>query len=87
MTRPRWFDQAICKGHTHLFFPHYNERPSARRKREQKAIEICNSCPVQQPCQQYARDNHEYGVWGAENEEQRFEAGYSPLNVSKKKRT
>jgi len=82
MSRPLWFNDALCVGKTNMFFPRYNERPTARKKREQKAIQICLSCPVKEPCRQYARTHSEYGVWGAETEYQRQLAGYIPVKIS-----
>lgn len=82
-----WFDDAVCKDQTELFFPLYNERPKARHKREAKALTICNQCPVIKQCRQYARDNLEYGIWGGETEEQRIALGYLPYgNAQRKKR-
>lgn len=71
-----WMQLAACKGKTDLFFPPFSERPEARVRREAKALLLCRICPVASDCKQYARDNHEYGVWGGETELQRHEAGY-----------
>jgi WhiB family redox-sensing transcriptional regulator len=38
---------------------------------------LCDACTVQSICKEYARNNHEYGFWGGENEEQRHMAGYT----------
>ena len=73
----RWMEQAACKGETTLFFPTYAERPQARLRREERARQLCASCPVQATCLSFARENHEYGIWGGENEEERVLAGYS----------
>jgi WhiB family redox-sensing transcriptional regulator len=80
-----WFDEAICKSQTELFFPVYNERPQARLKREAKALAICNQCPVSVQCRQYARKNLEYGIWGGETEEQRIALGYIPYGNAQRK--
>ena len=45
--------------------------------REAKARSLCDACSVQSICKEYARNNHEYGFWGGENEEQRHMAGYT----------
>jgi WhiB family transcriptional regulator, redox-sensing transcriptional regulator len=73
----RWMDAAACHGHTSLFFPTYAERPQARQRREARARALCDSCVVQETCRSFARENHEYGIWGNENEEERVLAGYS----------
>jgi hypothetical protein len=39
---------------------------------------------VQTQCKQFARQNHEYGFWGGESEEERHLAGYTvaaPIGV------
>ena len=79
-----WQEYAACKGRTPLFFPPKAERPQARARREAKAQKLCDSCPVQTPCQVHARANHEYGYWGGESEEDRHLAGFTvsaPIGV------
>jgi WhiB family transcriptional regulator, redox-sensing transcriptional regulator len=72
-----WRAHAVCKGKTHLFFPPKAERPQARARREAQASLLCSTCPVQGPCQSFARENHEYGYWGGESEEDRHLAGFT----------
>lgn len=79
-----WADLAMCKGKTHLFFPPRAERPQARVRREARARTLCIQCPVQSDCREFARQNHEYGYWGGESEEERHLAGYTvaaPIGV------
>jgi WhiB family redox-sensing transcriptional regulator len=79
-----WRDRANCKGDTRLFFPPKAERPQARARREVKAIRLCSECVVAEPCQEFARENHEYGFWAGESEEERHLAGYTvaaPIGV------
>lgn len=79
-----WQEFANCTGHLELFFGKVAERPQARERREAKARKLCDTCVVKQPCRQFARDNHEYGFWGGENEEERHLAGYAltaPIGV------
>jgi WhiB family redox-sensing transcriptional regulator len=79
-----WFDHANCKGRTQLFFPPRAERPQARARREAQARLLCTACAVQVSCRSFARDNHEYGYWGGESEEERHLAGYTvaaPIGV------
>ena len=79
-----WADLAVCKGRTTLFFPPRAERPQARARREAHARRLCDACPVQEPCKEFARSNHEYGFWGGESEEDRHIAGYTvaaPIGV------
>jgi WhiB family redox-sensing transcriptional regulator len=79
-----WAHLANCKGYAKLFFGKIAERPQARVRREFKAHSLCVSCAVKQNCRSFARNNHEYGFWGDENEESRHEAGFtlsSPIGV------
>src|SRR6056297_9783 len=79
-----WQEYAACKGHLKLFFAPKAERPQARARREAKARRLCQICPGQPQCQQYARNNREYGYWGGENEEDRHLAGFTvtaPIGV------
>ena len=71
-----WMADAVCYGHTAVFFAPPGERPEAREVREAKARSICHTCPVMTPCRNWARDNREYGFWGAESEEERAAAGF-----------
>jgi len=79
-----WSHLANCKGYARLFFGKLAERPQARVRREGKAHALCQVCTVQQNCRAFARNNHEYGYWGDENEESRHDAGFilsSPIGV------
>lgn len=79
-----WMRRAACKGLTHVFFPSPAERPQARERREASARQVCAGCQVNDTCQVYARDNHEYGFWGGESEDERHAAGYrliAPIGV------
>jgi WhiB family redox-sensing transcriptional regulator len=71
-----WTDQASCKGKTELFFEAPHEKPSERRRREAKAGKICAECPVIYQCRSYAREHGEYGFWGGESDDVRWELGY-----------
>ena len=79
-----WAHLANCKGYAKLFFGKTAERPQARVRREVKAHSLCMLCAVKTDCRLFARNNHEYGFWGDENEESRHEAGFtlsSPIGV------
>jgi len=75
-TEDSWMQQGACRGLTHLFFPSTSERPQARERREAMAREVCQQCSVLATCRDFARDNHEYGFWGGESEDERHLAGY-----------
>lgn len=83
-TDDRWMDRAACRGLTYLFFPLTAERPQARQRRESLARSICSSCSVRADCREFARENHEYGLWGGESEDERHEAGFrliAPIGI------
>jgi len=80
----RWMHAAACRGLTSLFFPPPAERPQARDRREAAARRVCGECAVQHDCREFARTNHEYGMWGGESEDERHAAGYrliAPIGV------
>lgn len=78
--RPDWMDEAVCKGHTALFFPPEFERPEARAERELDArTRFCARCPVAGECRAFAREHREFGFWGGESEEARAELGRAPM--------
>lgn len=72
-----WRDLAVCSGQMPLFFARKAERPQARARREHKAGQLCDRCPVKTECREYARENRLYGFWGGESEDERHSAGYS----------
>jgi WhiB family redox-sensing transcriptional regulator len=69
-----WQDKAACRGPQSVVFfpPHHVERKDERLSRERRAKAICASCPVREPCLEYAlmiREPH--GIWGGLNETER----------------
>ena len=75
-----WLYHGICSGKTELFFPPTSgkEPMRDRDKREAAAMTVCRQCPVIVECRNYARENNELGIWGGENEESRWKAGFLP---------
>jgi WhiB family redox-sensing transcriptional regulator len=69
-----WQVKAGCRGpQAAVFFPpsHF-ERKDEKVEREQRAKGICVSCPVRQPCLDYAIKIREpHGIWGGLNEVER----------------
>ena len=79
-----WMLAGACKGLTHLFFPPAAERPQARERRESAAEDVCGDCSVQVECIDFAREHHEYGLWGGESEDERHAAGFrliAPIGI------
>lgn len=62
-----WLSEARCKGQpTAIFFAADNERGTKLRRNEQRAKQICWSCPVLEACRNYAVNaDEQYGIWGA----------------------
>jgi WhiB family redox-sensing transcriptional regulator len=45
---------------------------------------VCSGCAVNETCREFARTNHEYGLWGGESEDERHEAGFrliAPIGI------
>jgi WhiB family redox-sensing transcriptional regulator len=74
--RRDWLRVAACAGRSQWFFTHDGDNPAMRRYREQRARAICRRCPAMEECRRWARDHGEYGIWGAESEEDRAAAGF-----------
>ena len=81
-----WRDQAACRSvDAELFFP-AGSTGAVAVNWIQSAKAICRSCPVQDPCLQFALDtNQEAGVWGGKDEDERrklrkvWRAGHWPM--------
>jgi WhiB family redox-sensing transcriptional regulator len=69
-----WQYQGACKNKdTEMFFLEHGERAKTKRKKEQRAIAVCRTCPVIQKCLEHALKVPElYGVWGGTTADQRF---------------
>lgn len=67
---PAWFADAACKGMTDMFF---GEKLDYHLR--QKALATCASCPVIEPCREYALKLSQHlrlqGVWGGLTQKQR----------------
>lgn len=69
-----WHIRAACRGpHNSIFFPPSRlERRPDKRRREQRAKEICAQCVVLRECRDYAMDIREqHGIWGGLTEKER----------------
>ncbi len=71
-----WRGQANCRGHLQLFFAKKAERPEARARREAKAKQLCDDCPVFEECRSFARSTRQYGYWAGESELDRHLLGF-----------
>ncbi len=69
-----WQVRGACRGpQASVFFPPSTfERKDEKVEREARAKGICNTCPVRQPCLDYAIQIREpHGIWGGMNENER----------------
>jgi WhiB family transcriptional regulator, redox-sensing transcriptional regulator len=65
--RPDWQERAACRGMGPAFF-----FPTTGTNN--KAPEICDTCPVRWECFDYAvKHNMVYGIWGGVTEKRRLE--------------
>lgn len=57
----RWMDKALCKGYPYPddFFPERGVNTIST-----KVKLLCESCPVKEPCLEYALATHQKGIWG-----------------------
>lgn len=72
----KWQHRAACRGPNQIIFfpPPRLERRSEKRQREARAKEICNECPVQSACLDYAiQIREQHGIWGGSTENERRE--------------
>ncbi|MEV6315757.1 WhiB family transcriptional regulator [Streptomyces sp. NPDC051776] len=67
-----WRQSAACRDEDpELFFPIGTTGPAATRQAE-LAKGVCNHCPVQQECLEWALENNQdSGVWGGMDEMER----------------
>jgi WhiB family transcriptional regulator, redox-sensing transcriptional regulator len=69
-----WQLRAACRGpQSAVFFPPAAfERKDEKLEREARAKDICRTCPVKEPCLDYAvRIREPHGIWGGLNEAER----------------
>jgi hypothetical protein len=66
LARPAWQAQAACRGvGVEVFFPERGESTAPAKA-------LCATCPVTEPCRQYAIAHTDvYGVWGGTSTQQR----------------
>lgn len=67
----RWRDRAACRStDPELFFPVGSTGPVLEEI--EAAKKVCASCPVREPCLQFALEsNQDTGIWGGTTEEER----------------
>jgi len=64
--RPSWMFEASCRG--------LDPRPFTRSRVSKPAKLVCSTCPVREPCLEYAlSDPATVGTWGGMSETERYE--------------
>jgi len=62
-----WRAQAACRGQTAMFYP-----PRGQTAEYMAAVAMCRTCPVREPCLEYALSSvEEFGVWGGTSHRER----------------
>lgn len=70
--------QGACRGSKVNFFP-----PNGHNLLTRPALELCNSCPVQMACLDYALANNiDHGIWGGTSERARRRIRKARRNVA-----
>lgn len=79
-----WRDKASCSGaDPELWFP-----KSGREEAADRAIRICNSCPVREQCLKFAVDNEiDFGIFGGVTARQRYPGRAKPRQYSTVEKT
>ena len=69
-----WQAKGACRGmDSSHFFHAERERGPSRATREERAKQVCRSCPVLEECRRHALTVQEpYGVWGGQTEAERL---------------
>jgi len=83
-----WIERARCRGaDPRLFNAPFGEGALDRLTRESTAkTRYCDRCEASRECREWAREHHEYGIWGGETEDERIAAGFVPT-LSRRSRT
>lgn len=70
----QWQNAGACRDlPSEMFFHPDGERGPSRRKRENRAIAVCQTCPVIEQCRNQALMIQEpYGIWGGLTEDDRL---------------
>jgi hypothetical protein len=70
----------LCQDRPELYSAPDDERKGSRayKRRVNAARALCYRCPVMVACRRQGRERRESGVWGAEDDVQREQAGSKP---------
>jgi WhiB family transcriptional regulator, redox-sensing transcriptional regulator len=61
-----WMSEGACRGHRDIFWPEGNDAQKTARKAMYAAKRICQACPVNLECREYALSHESitHGIWG-----------------------
>lgn len=74
LEQPEWQEDASCRQYdnTVFFGPDHGESELEKQAREARAKAICQTCPVLEPCLEFAMEtNQKYGIWGGLTDKER----------------
>ena len=69
-----WQEDAACRELDNIIFfgAEDGESELERQSREAQAKSICHTCPVKEPCLEFAMEtNQRYGIWGGHTDKER----------------
>ena len=69
-----WQEEAACRQYDNFVFfgLEQGESDIERQARENRAKAICHTCPVIEPCLEFAMEtNQKYGIWGGLTDKER----------------
>jgi WhiB family redox-sensing transcriptional regulator len=69
-----WQEDASCREYSNVLFfgDDTGESELEKQSRESQAKKICATCPVLDPCLEFAIEtNQKYGIWGGMNDRER----------------
>ena len=68
-----WQEDAACREYDNiLFFGEEGESELEKQTREAEAKAICQTCPVKEPCLEFAMETaQKYGIWGGLSDKER----------------
>lgn len=68
-----WQEDAACRSYENImFFGEEGEAELDRQIRENRAKSVCQRCPVNEQCLEFAMEtNQKYGIWGGLTDKER----------------
>lgn len=72
MSAASWYDEAMCRGKTHLMYPAnpLGGDPGQYAQARKAALKLCSECPVKGPCSKAAQKER-FGIWAGTSRDSR----------------